>query len=98
MDFDDTSQAAYSSLIQITNRFLLDNMSKECDTSLNNITVLRDSPADGQVDSALGQLLAFQVLTVSTCSSCGHQSKRETSSNVLDFVYPRKVSLERMST
>ena len=92
MDFDDSSsQAAYSSLIQTFNRFLLESMSNECDVPTRNKTILlNDNTASGRL-SPLAQLMGFQVKTVSVCGSCGYQAAREAVSNVLDFVYPRKV-------
>lgn len=96
MDFDDsTSQAAYSSLIQTCNRFLLECMSNECDTPGSNKFIQKPAPAiQGAASTApspLTQLVALSVRTTSSCSSCGHRSHRDNTSNVLDFVYPRQV-------
>lgn len=94
MDIDDTSsQVAYSSLIQICNRFLLETMNSESDRGANNATVLKTEPQVFQrlTPSPLSQIMGLAVRTTSTCSHCGYRSSRESTTNVLDLVYPRKV-------
>ncbi|CAD6575124.1 MAG: poly(A)-specific ribonuclease [Cyphobasidiales sp. Tagirdzhanova-0007] len=90
MDFDSTSQAAYSSLIQIFNRFLLESMNSECDLSLRNQSILLHASGTLVPLSPIAQLMGLHVRTTSTCGSCAYQASREAISNVLDLVYPRK--------
>jgi hypothetical protein len=95
MDIDDaSSQVAYSSLIQICNRFLLETMNSEADRGAKNSDVLKQEPRMSArvIPSPLSQIMGLAVRTTSTCSHCGYRSSRESSTNVLDLVYPRKVS------
>lgn len=95
MDIDDaSSQVAYSSLIQICNRFLLETMNSEADRGAKNSDVLKQEPKTLAriTPSPLSQIMGLAVRTTSTCSHCGYRSSRESSTNVLDLVYPRKVS------
>ena len=94
MDFDDSSaQVAYSSLIQTFNRFLLERMGKESDVV--KLLLQYDTELDAESlppASLLSQIIGLNTRTTSTCSSCGHRVSRDSSTNILDFVYPRKVS------
>lgn len=95
MDIDETSsQVAYSSLIQICNRFLLETMNTESDRGANNSRILKvDAGLPPRIaPPALSQIMGLAVRTTSTCSHCGFRNSRESTTNVLDLVYPRKVS------
>lgn len=94
MDFqDEPSITAYSHLIQICNRFLLDQMETESDSRPNpSLLAGVDTPSDPP--SPITQILGLEARTTGLCT-CGAQSARETKSNVIDFVYPRLVSTGR---
>lgn len=94
MDIDDaSSQVAYSSLIQICNRFFLETMNSEADRGAKNPAVLKteNNSLARLTPSPLSQIMGLAVRTTSTCSHCGYRSSRESTTNVLDLVYPRKV-------
>lgn len=93
MDFDDSSaQVAYSSLIQTFNRFLLERMGKESDVVKLSLQYETESDVEPLPPaSLLSQIIGLNTRTTSTCSSCGHRVSRDSSTNILDFVYPRKV-------
>lgn len=96
MDVDDTaSQVAYSSLIQICNRFLLETMNSESDRGQSNTRLLKAeaSPPARLIPAPLSQIMGLSVRTTSTCSQCGFRTARDSTTNVLDLVYPRKVGI-----
>jgi PAB-dependent poly(A)-specific ribonuclease subunit 2 len=98
MDVDESSssQAAYSSLIQTFNRFLLECMGAEADVKPHNQRILHQREGVDEAPShasALSQLVGLLVRTATTCKACGYQISRDSTTNVLDFVYPAKVHL-----
>lgn len=86
-----SSHAAYSSLIQTFNRFLLESTSNESDSKEHNQAITAQRHQD-QIPSAIAQLVGLPVRTATVCKSCGYSANREAITNVLDYVYPPKVS------
>lgn len=92
MDSDESSSshAAYSSLIQTFNRFLLETISNESNAHEHNQAVTAQRTQD-RIPSAVAQLVGLAMRTATICKSCGYHTARESINNVLDFVYPPKV-------
>lgn len=87
IDLDtDSSSVGYASMIQTCARYLLEQMTVE--------STLRDFPkriVRGIDDerAPLSQLVRIDAQLVSTCSNCSATTTRETSTNVVDLLYPR---------
>jgi PAB-dependent poly(A)-specific ribonuclease subunit 2 len=83
MDKDDASNAdaAYSSLIQTFNRFLLETVSVESAEAA--------SPTSSDVD-LIRRLFVNTQFTVQICGTCRTVSQRPSGSNIVDLLYPRK--------
>lgn len=98
MDHDgESSTVAYASLIQTCNRFLLEQMTGESDSPGRNPSLLKSIP-DSSSRPPLAQILRVDAKTVSLCTQCGASTSRDSVLNVIDLVYPRRVSLHRTST
>ena len=91
MDQEDNSTASYSSLIQLFNQFLLDQMANEANsTSTSNPNLLQT--VDTPDPSSISQLFGLHTKTATICPDCGSRSTRDSVKHLLDLVYPRKVS------
>lgn len=83
MDKDDASNAdaAYSSLIQTFNRFLLETVSVESAEA---------SSPDSTYANMMRRMFVNTQFTVQVCGTCGTVSQRPSGSNIVDLIYPRK--------
>ncbi|SCZ99141.1 BZ3500_MvSof-1268-A1-R1_Chr3-1g05835 [Microbotryum saponariae] len=93
MDHDNetSSTVAYASLIQTFSRYLLEQMSAESNVGSNApLCKAKTTTDDASVPSPLAQLLRIEAKTVSVCSQCGSQSKRDTGFSTVDLLYPRR--------
>jgi PAB-dependent poly(A)-specific ribonuclease subunit 2 len=100
LENDSSKTTAYSTLIQTFNRYLLEQMTTESSLPPNIAPspspLLKNSPFStepGKVTPPMAQLVKLDLKTLSTCSSCGAKGERETGANVIDLIYPRRVSL-----
>lgn len=79
-------QSSYGTLIQNFNRWLLSIFSVE--SVVNGETFnIRSTRL-----SAIDQIVGLETKTTNTCTQCGHVSSRDTTTQVLDLAYPKKVS------
>lgn len=102
---DAAKSVAYATLIQTFNRYLLEQMTTESVLPASSksvppqqVSLLRDAPDSAQRKPPLAQLVKLETHSLSTCQNCLAKSDRETSLNVVDLVYPRKVCLPDSST
>lgn len=92
MDHDgESSTVAYASLIQTFNRYLLEQMTAESDAPGRNPSLIKALP-DSHSRPPLAQLLRVEAKTMSLCQQCGASPSRESPLNVIDLIYPRRVS------
>lgn len=94
MDKEDShsSDAAYSSLIQTFNRFMLDTVSAEAGEAIapRGQTLVEESKDRLSAVDVMAKLFSSTVLTKQSCGICGHESARESTGRIVDLVYPRK--------
>ncbi|GAA6005194.1 hypothetical protein JCM11491_002615 [Sporobolomyces phaffii] len=97
LENDSSKTTAYSTLIQTFNRYLLEQMTTESSLPPNIVPspepLLKNSPFStepGKVTPPMAQLVKVDLRTLSTCSSCGAKSERDTGANVIDLIYPRR--------
>ncbi|CEQ42977.1 SPOSA6832_04843, partial [Sporobolomyces salmonicolor] len=102
LDNDSTKTVAYSTLIQTLNRYLLEQMTAESafpprpSSSAPNSPLLKNAPVDPS-KPPLAQLVKVETKSLSVCQACGARSERDTGLNVIDLVYPRRVSPHAVS-
>lgn len=97
MDKDDSPSAnvAYSNLIQTFNRFMLDTVSLEAAASAawtkDEGQSVKEQQLDGDAAARIvSKLFCNTASTKHTCATCNHTTSRESTSHVVDLVYPRK--------
>lgn len=91
----ESSTVAYASLIQTFNRYLLEQMTAESHVAESKPALVKG--ATGTPGPPLSQLIRLDAKSISTCSQCGTASSRDTSLNVIDLIYPRRVSYSHPS-
>ncbi|KAG8769786.1 poly(A)-specific ribonuclease [Ceratobasidium sp. 428] len=77
----------YGAIIQVFNRFLLEEMSVRSDVPNNNP---RLAATNGVDKSPITQLMGIDAQSIVMCSACGAVTEKETLSHVVDLLYPRK--------
>ncbi|KAG8743574.1 poly(A)-specific ribonuclease [Ceratobasidium sp. 414] len=80
----------YGAIIQVFNRFLLEEMSTRSDAPNNNP---RLTSTNGPDKSPVTQLMGIDAQSIVICSACGAVTEKETLSHVVDLMYSRKASL-----
>jgi PAB-dependent poly(A)-specific ribonuclease subunit 2 len=79
----------YSMLIQNFNRFILEQLHQECNSS-NNSRLLKTLPLEQTSLSMIQQLFGMQVASISKCQ-CETQTDRLTTPFVVDLQFSSKV-------
>ncbi|KAG8722933.1 poly(A)-specific ribonuclease [Ceratobasidium sp. 394] len=77
----------YGAIIQVFNRFLLEEMSARSDVAGNNPRLTSTSGPD---KSPVTQLMGIDAQSIVICSACGAVTEKETLSHVVDLMYSRK--------
>ena len=94
IDLNLPSETAYSSLIQNFNRFILEQISTDSAIMPGNPRLYRGppmTPTPGRViPTVVSQVVGLEAKTLNTCS-CGAQTARDSTANVIELLYPRKV-------
>ncbi|KAG8932918.1 poly(A)-specific ribonuclease [Tulasnella sp. 418] len=82
----------YATMIQQFNRFLLEEMATEGDTSPSNPLVVSPSlrTAPEPIPSPVTQLFGFESKETITCGHCGAKKEKESTTRLIDLIYPRK--------
>ncbi|KAG8714993.1 poly(A)-specific ribonuclease [Ceratobasidium sp. 423] len=84
----------YGAIIQVFNRFLLEEMSARSDVAdgnpwLTNV-VENESAATGANKSTITQLMGIDAQSIVVCSACGAMTEKDTLSHVVDLTLLRK--------
>ncbi|QRV85967.1 PAB-dependent poly(A)-specific ribonuclease subunit PAN2 [Ceratobasidium sp. AG-Ba] len=79
----------YGAIIQVFNRFLLEEMSVRSDVPNNNPQLT----THGSGKSPVTQLMGIDAQSVVVCSACGAVAEKEALSHVVDLMYPRKPAI-----
>ncbi|ELU44832.1 cell division control protein 45 [Rhizoctonia solani AG-1 IA] len=92
----------YGAIIQVFNRFLLEEMSTRSDVPDGNpwlIKVDEDQVmTNGASKSTVTQLMGIDAQSIVVCGACGATTEKDTLSHVVDLTFLRKVSICAMST
>ncbi|KDQ12374.1 hypothetical protein BOTBODRAFT_134946 [Botryobasidium botryosum FD-172 SS1] len=82
----------YASMIQLFNRFALEEISAEGNAFPQNPIVrpTNELVPMGQVAAPITQLLGIDSTTVIVCQNCGAKRTKEGMTHVVDLLYPRK--------
>ena len=85
----------YAHKIQVFNRFLIDHLSTEGNSSSSNPIIVKRfllcASEDTFVPPPITQLMGLDGKNVVTCTSCKHTREKEGITHIIDLMYPRKV-------
>ncbi|KAJ1309756.1 hypothetical protein OPQ81_006521 [Rhizoctonia solani] len=84
----------YGAIIQVFNRFLLEEMSARSDVPDGNPWLTKvpenQTPANGANKSTITQLMGIDAQSIVMCSACGATTEKDTLSHVVDLTFLRK--------
>jgi PAB-dependent poly(A)-specific ribonuclease subunit 2 len=89
----------YGAIIQVFNRFLLEEMSARSDVPDGNPWLTETRTEDDRVaeigarKSVVTQLMGIDAQSLVICGTCGSVTEKDTLSHVVDLTFLRKVSL-----
>ncbi|CAE6448890.1 unnamed protein product [Rhizoctonia solani] len=84
----------YGAIIQVFNRFLLEEMSARSDVPDGNPWLTKvaenETPAHGANKSTITQLMGIDAQSIVVCSACEATTEKDTLSHVVDLTFLRK--------
>jgi PAB-dependent poly(A)-specific ribonuclease subunit 2 len=87
----------YGAIIQVFNRFFLEEMSARSDVPDGNpwLTKIDETEVttNGASKSTVTQLMGIDAQSIVVCSACGATTEKDTLSHVVDLTFLRKVSI-----
>ncbi|KZS98990.1 cysteine proteinase [Sistotremastrum niveocremeum HHB9708] len=87
----ETVDTDYASMIQMFNRFILEQISVEGNSFPHNPPTMQESLRT-PLAAPITQLLGIDAKSIIICGSCGARREKESMTHVIDLIYPRKTA------